>query len=177
MSVPIKLWELLPAAPPITSSFHWLQPGVCWVSPSAALPRLNGSWILALVHLQPPSQNHLAATFQGITWHIQSSGTEPILRPDFHFVSPVIFISKVTIQMKIKEHPTWVGFPDRSVVKESACNAGDPSSIPGWERSTGDRIGYPLQYSWASLVAQLVKNLPAMRETSVWSLGWEDPLE
>ena len=54
---------------------------------------------------------------------------------------------------------------------------GDPNSIPGSGRSTGEGIGYPLQYSWASLVAQLVKNLPAMRETWVWSLGWEDPLE
>ena len=49
--------------------------------------------------------------------------------------------------------------------------------IPGLERSAGEGIGYPLQYSWASLVAQLVKNLPAMQETWVQSLGWEDPLE
>ena len=68
-------------------------------------------------------------------------------------------------------------FPDSSVGKESACNAGDPGSIPGSGRSAGEGIGYPLQYSWASLVAQLVKNLPAMRETWVQSLGWEDPLE
>ena len=52
-----------------------------------------------------------------------------------------------------------VGFPDSSVGKEPACNAGDPSVIPGSGRSAGDRIGYPLQYSWASLVTQLVKNL------------------
>ena len=69
------------------------------------------------------------------------------------------------------------GFPDSSVGKESACNAGDPGSIPGAGRSSGEGIGYPLQYSWASLVAQLVKNLPAMWETWVQSLGWEDPLE
>ena len=69
------------------------------------------------------------------------------------------------------------GFPDNSAGKESTCNAGDPSSIPGLGRSTGGEIGYPLQYSWASLVAQLVKNPPAMQETPVWSLGWEDPLE
>ena len=56
------------------------------------------------------------------------------------------------------------GFPDSSVGKESACNTGDPSSIPGSERSAGEGIGYPLQYSWASLLAQLVKNPPAMRE-------------
>ena len=49
--------------------------------------------------------------------------------------------------------------------------------IPGSGRSLGDGIGYPLQYSWASLVAQLVKNPPAMGETWVRSLNWEDPLE
>ena len=57
------------------------------------------------------------------------------------------------------------------VGKESACNAGDPSSIPGLERSAGKEIGYPLQYSWVSLVAQLVKNLPAMQETWIRPLG------
>ena len=66
---------------------------------------------------------------------------------------------------------------DTSVGKESACNAGDPGSIPGSERSAGEGIGYPQQYSWAFLVVQLVKNLPAMQETWVLSLGWEDPLE
>ena len=57
------------------------------------------------------------------------------------------------------------GFPGSSSGKESACNAGDSSSTPGLERSTGEGIGYPLQYSWVSLVAHLVKNLPAMQET------------
>ena len=61
--------------------------------------------------------------------------------------------------------------------KESTCNAGDPGSIPGSGRSAGEGTGYPLQYSWASLVAQLVKHLPAMWETWVRSLGWENPLE
>ena len=69
------------------------------------------------------------------------------------------------------------GVPDSSVDKESTCNAGYPGSIPGSGRSTGEGIGYPLQYSWASLVAQLAKNLPAMQETWVQSVGWEDPLE
>ena len=67
------------------------------------------------------------------------------------------------------------GFPDSSVGKDSAWNAGDPGSIPGLGRSAGEGKGYPLQYS--SLVAQLVKNLPAVCETWVQSLGWEDPLE
>ena len=60
-----------------------------------------------------------------------------------------------------------MGFLDSSVGKESGCNAGDSSSIPGLGRSTGERIGNPLQHSWASFVAQLVKNLLAMRETWV----------
>ena len=70
-----------------------------------------------------------------------------------------------------------MGLPQWLRGKESTCNAGDPGSIPGSERSAGEWIGYPLQYSWASLVARLVKNLPAMWETWVRSLGWEDPLE
>ena len=65
--------------------------------------------------------------------------------------------------------------PDCSVGKEPACNAGDPGLIPGLGRSTGEGIGYPLQYSWAFLMAQLIQNPPAMWETWVWSLGWEDP--
>ena len=68
-----------------------------------------------------------------------------------------------------------LGFPDSSVGKESACNAGDPDSIPGSGRSAGEGLGYPLQYSWASLVAQLVKNLPAIWETWVRYLRLEDP--
>ena len=58
-----------------------------------------------------------------------------------------------------------VGFPDSSAGTESACNAGDPGSIPGSGRSAGEGIGYPFQYSWASLVAQLVKNPLVMWET------------
>ena len=60
-----------------------------------------------------------------------------------------------------------LGFPDNSVGKEYACSAGDPGLIPGSGRSAREGIGYPLQYSGASLVAQLVKNLPAMQETWV----------
>ena len=70
-----------------------------------------------------------------------------------------------------------MGFPHRSAGKESTCNAGDPGSIPGWGRSPGEGVGYPLKYSWASLVAQLVKNQPAIQETWVQSLGWEDTPE
>ena len=64
-----------------------------------------------------------------------------------------------------------------SAGKESTCNAGDPGSSPGLRSSTGEGTGYPFQYSWSFLVAQLVRNLPAMWEPWVQSLGWEDPLE
>ena len=60
-----------------------------------------------------------------------------------------------------------IGCPDSSVGKESAFNSGDPGSIPGLGRSAGEGIGHPLQYSWTSLVAQLVKSQPAMRESGV----------
>ena len=68
------------------------------------------------------------------------------------------------------------GFPDSSAGKESTCSTGDPGSIPGLGRSAGKGTGYPLQYSWASPLAQMVNNPPAMRETWVRSLGWEDLL-
>ena len=67
--------------------------------------------------------------------------------------------------------------PNSSAGEESTCNAEDPSSIPGLGRFPGERIGYPLQYSLASVVALLVKNTPATWETWVRSLDWEDPLE
>ena len=62
---------------------------------------------------------------------------------------------------------TTMGFPRSAAGKESACRARDPGLIPGLGRSAGEGTGYPLQYSWASLVAQLVKNLPARQETWV----------
>ena len=75
------------------------------------------------------------------------------------------------------ENGRYPCFCDNSVGKESSSNAGDPSSIPGSGRFPGEGIGYPLQYSWASLAAQTVKNPPAIWETWVQSLGWEDSLE
>ena len=92
----------------------------------------------------------------------------------------VIFLFKILCQNEGKMITlgySYEGFPDSSVGKESACIAGDPGSIPGSGRSPGEGIGYPLQYSWSSLVAQLVKNPSAMQETCVRSLGWEDPLK
>ena len=75
-----------------------------------------------------------------------------------------------------------LGFPHSSVGKESTCNAGDPSSTPGSGRSAGEGIGYPLQYLWASLVAQnkdggKESTSNVVQAASVQTLGWEDPLE
>ena len=85
---------------------------------------------------------------------------------------------KILVDIYLQRVPLWVlnYRGDSSVGKESTCNAGDPSLIPELERSTGKGIGYPLQYSWASLVAHLVKSPPAIWETWVRSLGWKDPL-
>ena len=65
-----------------------------------------------------------------------------------------------------------MGFPGSSAGKESTCNSGDPGSIFGSGRFPGEGIGYPLPYSWVPLVAQMVKNLPAVWETWIWSLDW-----
>ena len=73
---------------------------------------------------------------------------------------------------------TWLrGFLGSTVGKEIACNAGVPGLSPESESSPGEGTSYPLQYSWTSLVAQMLNNLPAMWENWVWSLGWEDPLK
>ena len=82
----------------------------------------------------------------------------------------------VSTKYLFENYPTYLkGFLDSSVGKESTCNAGHPGLIPESRKFTGEGKGYPFQYSWASLVAQLVKNLPAMWETWIQSLGWEDP--
>ena len=87
------------------------------------------------------------------------------------------WIRKVCCSRDRLPTPVFLGFPCGSAGKESACNAGDPGSIPGSRRSPGEGIGYPFQCSWASLVVQLVKNVPSMQETRIRPLGWEDPLE
>ena len=128
---------------------------------------------------------HLKTAFLSLTMTMQPSGLHQLSQSsavcqDFHLASQVeylIFERDDKISRFTSTISQYQGFPDSSVGKESACNAGNPSSIPRSGRSAGVGIGYPLQYSWASLVAQLVKNLPAMQETWVRSLGWEDPVE
>ena len=78
---------------------------------------------------------------------------------------PSLIPGKILWRRNRLSTPVFLDFPDDSAGKESACNAGDPGSIPGSGRSAGEGTGYPFQYSWASLVAQLVKNLHAMQGT------------
>ena len=99
-----------------------------------------------------------------------SAGVSKILSTDLKTLIAFSFLSEILFKFTM-------GFPDSSVGKESAYNTGDPGSIPGSGRSHGEGVGYPLQYSWNSFVAQLVKTLPATRDTWVRSLGWKDPLE
>ena len=80
---------------------------------------------------------------------------------------------KLTSYMLLGSTRLTVGLPCSSDGKESTCNARDPGSIPGSGRSSGEGIDYPLQYSWASLVAQLVKNPTAMWETWVEKIPWK----
>ena len=94
---------------------------------------------------------------------------------NFYLVQVLFSICKTTQEICIRYY--YLGFPESSLGRESTYNAGDPGSIPGLGRSIGEGIGYPLQYSWASLVAQPVKNLPALQETPVPFLDWEDLLE
>jgi len=88
--------------------------------------------------------------------------------PDLEMSSPLV-AHEGAAEPYLYLRNTWWGFPDSVVGKEPACNAGDPGYIPGLGRYPGEGIGYPLQYSCASLVAQLVKNPTAMWET------WFDP--
>ena len=110
------------------------------------------------------SNRLLIATFSVFTWPLNCNFRFPL--PTVESVccsaSGAYFLSHTKIYLSY----SW-GFPHSSVGKESTCNAGDPRLIPESGRYAGERIGYPLQYSWASFVAQLVKNLPAMQETWV----------
>ena len=95
-----------------------------------------------------------------------------------HYLPVTFIISSLATSLGTFLHPllyTLPFSPGNSAGKESTCSAEDPSSIPRSERSPGEAIGYPLQYSWASLLAQMVKNLPTRWETWVRSLAGEDP--
>ena len=89
----------------------------------------------------------------------------------------MIYDYKTLLFVNNPESDSSWGFPGSPAGKEPTCSAGDPGSIPGLGRSPLEWLGYPFQYSWASLVVQMVKNLPAIQEAQVQSLGWEDSLE
>ena len=86
-------------------------------------------------------------------------------------------MASLVVQLVKNSHTAMCDLNTHTHTHTHTCDAGDPGSIPGLGRSPGERIGYPLQYSWASLVAQTVKNEPVVQETWAGSLGWEDPLE
>ena len=91
----------------------------------------------------------------------------PIIKSPVKICHKLKGIKKKQHRGRFRNQRSAKGFRDSSVGKESTCSVGDPSSIPRLGRFTGEGIGYPLKYSWASLVAQLAKNLPTMRETWV----------
>ena len=94
-------------------------------------------------------------------------------------ITDSMYMSLSKLREIVKDRKAWctaVHGVAKSCTWQS-LNSGDPSLILGSGRLAGEGISYPLQYSWASLVAQLVKNLPAMQETWVQSLGWKDPLQ
>ena len=144
-------------------------------------------WKLIAPHLRlagglpMPNKHSSRCLYQGVALLKQifrfAAPPRPI-KSESHGCAPNSFL-KVPLGILIIRisRGTLRSFPDSSVGKESACNAGDPGSIPGSGSSPGEGIGYSHQYYWATLVAQLVKNPPAMLETWVWSLGWEDPPE
>ena len=134
---------------------------------------------LGLTGLISLQSKQLSRVFSSITvWKHQFFSTEPSLWSNSHYyytcsISLKVVLSRVNF--RVYAHQLYFsGILMNNGL--SACNAGDPSLIPGLGRSAGEGIGYPLQYSWASLVAQLIKNLPTMQETWVRSLGWEDLL-
>ena len=108
---------------------------------------------------------HTSAGLPGIQ-HSDGLSLLPSLKPGQGVEEAYSSNMVTTGNVKYQPHPYtehyWLLIPDSSVGIESACNSGDPGSTPGSGRSAGERIGYPPQYSWASLVAQLAKNPPAM---------------
>ena len=132
-----------------------------WLGTNRAVAAINPPCASVEALAQIPGLSALSLLINSWMFHLLNSIELSSISEDSNIISPNL----------------WKGFPDSSVGKESACNAGDPGLIPVSARSSGEGIGYPLQHSWTSLVAQLVKNTPAMTETRFWSLDWDNPLE
>ena len=119
--------------------------------------------------------SHNQRDFHGLGFHDSSVGKEPTCNAEDPRPQLNSWVGKICWRRDRLPTPVFLGFSCGSTGKQSAWNA--DGLIPGSGRSPRERIGYSLQYSFASLVAQLVKNLPAKRETWNQSLSWEDPLE
>ena len=178
-SVMLTLWDPMDCSLPGSSDCGILQARILeWIAISCSMgtswPR-DQIWVSHIFCFSCIGRQILYhwTTCEALKYLVYKSLSRPIIvLRNFHSLNQNIFIRFIYLLL------SWFwGFPDSSVGKESGCNARDPGLIPGLGRSAGEGTGYPLQYSWASLEAQLVKNAPAMRETWVQSLGWEDPLK
>ena len=138
---------------------------------------LKSTAVFLFNSIYPDSHSHPPA-FLIFVWLLISVPLPHIWAREDSFIYSVLkhLLKKKKTFIEFILYASW-GFPNSSFGKESACNSGDPGSIPESGRSAGEGIGYPLQYSWASSPAQLVKNLCAMWENWVRPLGWEGPLE
>ena len=96
----------------------------------------------------------------------------PCCPQDSWWVSFVLWLLVFLLLVHLCRH---LGFPGSSAGIESACNAWDPGLIPGLWRFPGEHMSYPLQYSLAFLIAQSLKDPPAMRDIWVRSLGCKYP--
>ena len=179
------LWFLLMAKSPVLLKLLWLVASIhCWNGKFQLerLVKMNISFFSCPRLHQIPGQEPCVS--QPSASHQSTHGTHTHTHTHTH--APPKQCMPWNLSIRIWQHlndtykgrlPHVSGFPGSSSCKEFACNTGDPGSIPGSGRSPGKGIGHPLQYSWAFLVAQTVKNPSAMWETWVRSLGWKDPLE
>ena len=126
------------------------------------------SLVLNISHINPAKNKRIELKFLKYVYQCKITPFSSILKEKLLILLKTMFRSSIVAwfrNLNLVSIKTIMGFPGSSAGKESTCNAGDPGWIPGSGRSAGEGIGYPLQYSWASLVAQTVKNPPAMQET------------
>ena len=151
-----------------------------WPRKTIALVYFQSIWFPAFIwwsfHLCSPNCNLRLVSSLQATWFSQNvSKNFPPPHPKQNNFEILFMLSLALGIVYGKLISLFI--PSSSDGKAVACSAGNPSLIPGSGSSLGERIGYPIQYSWASLVAQTVKNPPTIQETGIRSLGWEDSLE
>ena len=123
-----------------------------------------------------PNSRHLVRCFSTLPLDCWAAPEISTFKEAFTSLKWQIVVQS-NVSVRRKENIFAITISGSSAGKESICDAGDPGLICGPGRSTGEGMVYPLQYSWASLVTQTVKNPPAMWEAWILFLGWEDPLE